>query len=68
MPQALVSCANGLCYCITPMCYLFIMSDFRTLPSNRLSSFYYIVRHIIVRTEPIDRQSSEIAHYEQVTH
>ena len=43
-PRALVSCANGLCYCITPMCDLFIMSDFRTLPSNRLSSFYYIVR------------------------
>ena len=50
--RALVSCANGLCYCITPMCYLFIMSEFRTLPSNR----------------PIARQSSEFAHYEQVTH
>ena len=36
--RALVSCANGLCYCITPMCYLFIMSDFRTLPIHRLSS------------------------------
>ena len=43
-PRALVSCANGLCYCTTPMCYLFIMSDFRTLPSTRLSSLYYIVR------------------------
>ena len=41
---AIVSCANGLCYYITPMCYLFIMSDFRTLPSYHLSSFYYIVR------------------------
>ena len=28
--------------------YLFIMSDFRTLPSNRLSSFYYIVDYYIV--------------------
>ena len=39
--RALVSCANGFCYYITPICYLFIMSDFRTLPSIRLSSFYY---------------------------
>ena len=31
-PRVLVSCAMRLCHCITPMCYLFIMSDFRTAP------------------------------------
>ena len=28
-PRALVSCANGICYCITPMCYVIVITRSR---------------------------------------